>query len=627
MKRWIVWLLFLVLMLSGCNTDGPNNTTEGTQPGTTTQQPTMPPVSLYISGSALEQNTEGAVKVYSVEGGAVTGIYNLDGDIVVFACDEETTTMTRLSTQDGIVKALAQRDVVIPPIAGSAGASENKIAYFDAAQNCIVVLDGMFHEVDQIDMPEGMTGTPVLSSDLTTAFYCVDNEIRALNLTTEIPRLVCQLNVQQVQITELLFGDTVIRCIVTDADGDSYTAFYSAKNGQKLGRDDYLISIDSWDESYLVRRMDGPVGEVLVGNQSGSLKSLAMADQSNTLYILPKSNAAAELDENQNSTTIAVYELSEGKALGGVTLQGVTHAVMLTEDSSGQFVWFSAWDPDTRSVILCRWEYASGGSDETVRIGTRYTAQNPDTAGLAECEQLAADISKKYYVDILLGDQPVEPDDYSFVAEYQVPAYKKALEALDKAMARFPKDFFKVIGTSSDNPKLQINLVRAIVPNRYDVPAADDGLQYWIKQKSYMTLVVCDQIEQNFYHELCHAMSTYVNAHSSKYDYWPMYNPEGFQYDNSYAEYESHRDSPYLEDENRAFIDAYSMTFAHEDRATVFEYALMDGCEKYFTSDTMQQKLTLLCEGIRRAFGWRYYEGTFPWEQYLKESLAYVNKK
>lgn len=627
MKRWLIGLLILVLALSGCDPQKPGDTTSGTEPVNTTQQPTVPPVSLYVSGSALEQETEGAVKVYSVEGGAVTGIESLDGDIVVFASDGEKTTITRLSTQEGIVKAVTQHNGAISMTEGSAGTAENKIAYFDAEQNCIVVLDGMFHEVDQVDMPESMTGTPVLTADLATAFYCIGNEIRAMDLTTGIPRLVCQLNLQQLQIVGLLLDDTVLHCVVTDTDGDSYAAFYSAKTGEKLGQDAYLTSIDSWGENYLVRRIDGPVDEVLLGSQDGALKSLTIADHSNSLYLLPKSGAVAELGESQNGTTLAVYELSEGKALGAVTLEGVAHAMMLTEDPSGQFVWFAAWDPDTNDVILCRWEYASDGSDETIRIGVRYTAENPDTAGLAECEQLAKDIAKKYYVDILLGDEPIEPDDYSFVPEYQVSAYKKALLALDAAMARFPEDFFYVIGTSSENPKLQINLVRSIVPNRYDVPPANDGLQYWIDECAYMTLAVCDQIEQNFYNELCHAMDTYVYAHSSQYDYWVTVNPEGFQYDESYDGYESHVDSPYLQGEDRAFIDAYSMTYAHEDRATVFEYAMLDGCAEYFASDIMQEKLTLLCKGIRRAFGWRYYEGTFPWEQYLKESQAYVQKK
>ena len=134
-------------------------------------------------------------------------------------------------------------------------------------------------------------------------------------------------------------------------------------------------------------------------------------------------------------------------------------------------------------------------------------------------------------------------------------------------------------------------------------------------------------MERNFYHELCRAMDTYVYAHTAQYDLWTTKNPEGYRYDGSYDVYETHEGSPYLEGENRAFIDAYSMTYAHEDRATVMEYAMLDGCEEYFQSEIMQHKLTVLCRAIRRAFGWRYYEGTFPWEQYLAESQAYVEEK
>jgi len=424
-----------------------------------------------------------------------------------------------------------------------------------------------------------------------------------------------------------LFDDTVLHCVVTDMDGNSYTAFYSAKTGEKLGQDAYLTSIDSWGDNYLVRRIDGPVAEVLVGSMNGALKSFTMADHSNWLCILPKNGVAVEEDEGQTGTTLTAYELSEGKALGAITLKQITHAGLLTEDMSGRFVWFSAWDPISNRVILCQWEYAAIGSDETVRIGTRYTAKNPDTAGLAECRKLADELEKKYYVEILLHTDLTEPSDYSFVPEYQVPAYKEALQALDTAMAKFPDGFFRIVASSSNSPKLYISLVRAIEPNRYDVTKLPSGYQYWIDGSSYMALLVNDQVEQQFYHELSHVLDTYVKGKSVHYDYWKDCNPKEFRYDESYAEYEKHADSPYLKGENRAFINAFSMTYDFEDRATVMEYALLDDCGEYFASDIMQAKLKTLCQGIRRAFGWRYYEGTFLWEQYLKESLAYVKKK
>ena len=627
MKRWIVPVMILLLVLGGCNTDGPDNTNETTTPGMTTQQPTVPPVSLYVSGSMLEEKTHGAVKVYAVEGERITGIDSMDGDILVFAYDGAYTTITRLSGQEGLVMATTRKQGMLLPAEGGVGTGENKLVYFDAQQNAIVILDGTFHEVDRVKMPGGATSTPVLSSDLTSAFYCAGNEIRALDLVTEIPRLVCRLNVQQLRIVDLLLNDEILHCHITDADGNSSSAFYSTETGEKLGQDGDLITITAWDARCLVQRMDGPVRETLLGDKDGALRSFGVSDTTGELYAMPVSNGILGTAHDQRGITLTVYETNQGNALGSVTLEGLMSADTPLEDPSGQYIWFCAADPDTGKPLLCRWEYAAGGSDGTVRIGVRHTAQNPDTEGLSECEKLAGEISKKYGVTILLGDVPVEPEDYTFVPEYQVSAYKKALSTLDEAMARFPDDFFKVIGTSSENPRLQINLVREIVPGRYDVPDAGDGHQYWIDEVSYMALEVCDQIEQSFYHELCHAMGTYVSTHSSKYTHWSLCNPEGFQYDNSYTEYATHSDSPYLQGEDRAFIDAYSMTYPHEDRATVFEYAMTDGCEDHFTSDTMQKKLSLLCEDIRRAFGWRYYEGTFPWEQYLKESQAYVDKK
>ena len=79
----------------------------------------------------------------------------------------------------------------------------------------------------------------------------------------------------------------------------------------------------------------------------------------------------------------------------------------------------------------------------------------------------------------------------------------------------------------------------------------------------------------------------------------------------------------YLSGEDRAFVDTYSMSFPKEDRARILENAMLSGNEALFSPPIMQAKLTKLCEGIRQAFGLRKSKETFPWEQYLEESLAY----
>ena len=59
------------------------------------------------------------------------------------------------------------------------------------------------------------------------------------------------------------------------------------------------------------------------------------------------------------------------------------------------------------------------------------------------------------------------------------------------------------------------------------------------------------------------------------------------------------------------------MSYAKEDRATIFEYACMPGNEEIFKSAAIQKKLQRICKGIREAYGLKKVEKEFLWEQYL----------
>ena len=50
---------------------------------------------------------------------------------------------------------------------------------------------------------------------------------------------------------------------------------------------------------------------------------------------------------------------------------------------------------------------------------------------------------------------------------------------------------------------------------------------------------------------------------------------------------------------------------------------MMDGNKYLFELDIMQEKLMLLCKGIREAYKLEKSVDTYPWEQYLAKSLAY----
>ena len=70
---------------------------------------------------------------------------------------------------------------------------------------------------------------------------------------------------------------------------------------------------------------------------------------------------------------------------------------------------------DGANTVLYRWELSrSPSGDENVYTSARYTLENMDEAGLAECAQRAAQLSETYGVELLIGMDAVrvEPWDY-----------------------------------------------------------------------------------------------------------------------------------------------------------------------------------------------------------------------
>ena len=114
-------------------------------------------------------------------------------------------------------------------------------------------------------------------------------------------------------------------------------------------------------------------------------------------------------------------------------------------------------------------------------------------------------------------------------------------------------------------------------------------------------------------------METEVLTESVAYDRWDSLNPDDFAYDNDYIANRARDGSSWMKPGKEYFIDTYSMSYAKEDRARLFEYAMTAGHEALFSSPNLQRKLQQLCTGIREGFGLNNYEGPLPWEQYLQQ--------
>ena len=232
--------------------------------------------------------------------------------------------------------------------------------------------------------------------------------------------------------------------------------------------------------------------------------------------------------------------------------------------------------------------------------------------------ELAAELSTVYGIEILTGRNATDfhPWDYVLLPETDEQEILNALEALEQQLQNYPKGMLEVL--SRDCGGLHICIVKEIQAKEGSGGIENaKGLQFHIPEGSFIAL--SQDREYTLYHELCHVIEDYALTRTDAWDRWEDLNPLSFDYDLDFEANQKRDGSLYLQEENRSFIDTYSMSFPREDRARIMEYAMTEGNGHYFASPIMQAKLSLLSMGIRQAFGLEKSEQNFLWEQYLKQ--------
>lgn len=615
MKRWLIGLL-AVLVLTGCSRQPDSTTAPTTVPSATT-----PPSGLYLPDSTVEQQTGGAVKAFPLGTDGCLDIHPMGQNVLtVSRSTNGAAELSVLTGEEGFPVASTTLEGIQT---STIRASQDRVGCYSLTENCILILDSLLHVVDKVFLPDGIEGDILLDEALASAYFCTDDQIRVMDLTTQIPRLLRQHPSVSQTLQNVILNGTVLVCRTEDAEG-SYLEFIDAQTGQSLGKDPTAYQLSGWQDSFFLRRNDGAVEENLFRLGSGELQQLNVS--SGILYGIPELSAAVRIFDTDNGLCMEYFDLSTGRSKGITTIPDCHAVYGICGQAGSSHVWFLYEDSALSQDVLCRWDTDMlGSSDETVYTSRRYTAQDPDQKGLEACTLRAAALSEQYDVQIAVMNGIKPSEEYTLSPEFQVSLINKALDALETGLASLPEGFVKELSSVSDDV-LQISLVRSMRNVSGQAPGDETGLQYWSGQDACIALCVTDTILQDFYHQLFHILETYLYSESTQLDLWNDLNPKGFAYDNHYYGYASHEGSEHLGAE-RAFIDAFSMTFAKEDRARIFEYAILAGSEELFASETMQEKLYQLCYCIRDAYGLRKSELTYPWEQYLEQSLAYTKRK
>ena len=623
MKRVLALLLALLVFLCACD-QKPAPTEQTTVPTTLPPEPTEPePVirpdfGLYRPDSPVELQSNGAVKFFDLDGTEAYAVELWNDGLLVFSGLNETTLTLYREEKEPLALTL---DCFIHPYDASLRLCEDGIHYYSLSDRMVVTLSPDFQDITHVPLPEDMRSIPALSSDGKTAYYYSQDALRCVDLTTGTSRLLRVSSYMNQEIWGVHFDDTLLECWVFDGDVGR-CCYISAQSGEVITELQSVPVLSTIGQRYFAQYFEKGITQGLFASRGEKPQCLQPKDTLASFEPVIEMNGCVTVDVDENGTSLSYYDLEQGTCSAALRLDGVGSPGDITADAENSCIWVLATNLAGTEQGLYYWEpELSPTEDQTNYVTPYYTVDEPDTAGLKQIADRAKALGDRYGLRIWTWQDAlkVTPGDYVYETEYRVDVYERYLPLLESALGAYPDGFFKKLGKSSDNGVVTISLVGGLMgDNELGSLTSADGIHFWNDGSSYIALCMNELTEQTFYHELFHAMDSYILSHSVAIDKWTELNPEGFEYDYSYINNQFREDYQYLEDGTRSFIDMYSMSFPNEDRARVMEYAMMPDNEAYFNSDTMQAKLKMLCAGIRDAFGLKKYTNPLRWEQYLK---------
>lgn len=612
--------LLLSLFLCGCAAQNPPPDLAGTVPDVAAISAETTPAA--GSGFLQELESAGSIDTF-LPGEYISGFLPMGRDLVLFS-GTESVTLTLLDTQT--LMPLQTHDAGILPLPDNATIQliEDGLSYFDSAASQTVILDHMLREVKRIDAAQDLTGSPFLSKDGGTLYYCTPSSIRALDISSGISRTLKESSYPSQTLCAVVMDDTVLQVSITDTDGEQRSLFLSAQTGQLLNEWTGHLPLETSGSAYCATIQDGSIATFLFGSSGSDTMILHPSDPMSDCVFLPDTFSAVTAGYGADGgCRLELYDLESGHKTASVELPAAWHPVNICQTEDGM-IWFLALQEKTEKVLLCRWNTSDSPLSDSASFTSPYhTRDNPDYEGLAACTVLAQDIGSKYGVEVLIYKDAValEPWDYHLEYEYQVPVLRRELEQLDHRLGNFPDGLLQTLAQKFT--ALKFCIVRSAVGSpESGSQASVNGIQFWDQYDAYIVLASEHDTEYALYHELCHLIDTVVLTESTAYDRWDALNPVSFRYDNDYIANRLRDGSPFLQPGREYFIDTYSMSWPKEDRARILEYAMTPGHEALFQSPFLQAKLRQLCIGIREAFHLEEIPESFLWEQYLSEPIT-----
>lgn len=610
MRRFLC-LLLVALLLAGCASPmgqpTPTATDPTTQPTTdpAPTDPAPPDTALQVFPDALPYSPT-----------SIASIAMMGTNLLLFQEDGAT----RLTLLDSVTfETIATAEISCPlyPDSDHVRVTADGVSYYDEYTGNVVMLDSRLSQTHQVYLGDHEV---LMAPDGHNVCYCVDKEIRMMDITTGISRLLRVQQTNDYDLQQLLFDGTILTiCQRDDGEFDGKLVALSTDDGHTLFTNDTTCWIDEADGLWMTPRYEDAYTQYLFSYRAEGVQEI-YAPTDASVQPMPQLGGILFYWSEDSSTRLSLVDLHTGLHTAELETDEFFYPQCFLPTPDGS-VWMLS-----NTGILVRWyPPLSPADDDQIYTSPRRTPEHPDEVGLAQCAQRAGELGERFGVEIRLWQDALDVDmpEYILTPEYRVVALNAALDALESALDSYPDGYLDQLCQYCGDKGIRINLLRTIQGvDDYDVVSDASGVQHWMDSQAEILLSTSFSgisFQRTVHHELYHIADSRILSTCSALDEWSKLNPDGFDYDYSYTEPRDFEEQiDYLNAENTAFIDLYSMSYPSEDRCRIMENAMVPDNAECFYTPALQAKLRAVCNGMRMAFD--LPEGAAPpWEQYLKE--------
>ena len=546
MKRLLIVLLML-LLLAGCGREDIVPTEVPTEP-TEVTEPTIP----WVEEVGMDWDTEGVLKEVPLtipDGLHYSSIMNFDGDLLLWSIDDHlqqsSLEMVLIELDDGTITAA--RDVpvgeyVYPQCLG------DTLYLCDGTTGLVLALDKDLETVSQWEIEPtedslNMGGNGILYG------FTGEEKLWAMDLSTgeRNPALEGDPTVGWVSIV----GESmVVRCYTPDTGTPDYAAIdlvtgdytyagapRNAGGASKVG--------DTWMYEYY--------GENYTYDfYTAGQEPCRYVPESSTISLLQEGKL---LNVSMDSTVVSLHEL-DGSFISACRVSEqemgyIDSRVIWNEANSGYFMILRNYGDTARLLFWDVGKSIEGADLNMEPVPTPEESQQ-------KLEARAAELGKKYGVNILVGDQcDTQFDEFSATLATDPEQVNQALNVLDRALAVYPEGFLRQLryGTAY---AINIQLIRDLQADGSG--RTGGGYSAFTQQQwecSLMVIDIEDSSEHTYYHEFSHIIDRYLE--------WDAEHREGALYSESG-----------WSDLNPGWFDGYTYDYSWE--RDVWDYgAFIDG--------------------------------------------------